>query len=239
MRKRAVRKGRPFCFGEAMNERRAKLEEAEARGNALFDAIEREGLIVPGKREDQLNDEIHAFARDRFGVKAHWHKRIVRAGPNTVCIFSDDPPVRTIGPEDTVYLDLGPVLEDWEADLGRTYALGRDPEKKRLVADLPRLFDIVQAHYRATPDITAEDLYAYACKAAEDAGWLFGGVIAGHTIHGPFPHAPLGREGRMIAAGNRTRMRDADAAGDTRHWILEIHLVDQARTFGGFYERLL
>jgi hypothetical protein len=222
-----------------MNERRAKLEEAESRGVALFDAIEREGLIVPGKREDQLNEEIHAFARDRFGVKAHWHKRIVRAGPNTVCIFHDDPPVHTIGPEDTVYLDLGPVIEDWEADLGRTYALGHDPVKKKLVADLPRLFDIVQAHYHASPDITAEGLYAFACGTAENAGWRFGGIIAGHTIAGKFPHAPLARAGRMIEAGNTTRMRNPDDAGNERHWILEIHLVDQARTFGGFYERLL
>jgi len=221
------------------DERRAKLEEAEAKGLAMFDAIEREGLIRPGKREDELNEEIHAFARDRFGVKAHWHKRIVRAGPNTVCTFYDDPPVHRISPDDTVYLDLGPVLEDWEADLGRTYAMGSDPEKKRLVADLPRLFDMVAAHYRATPDITAEALYAHACKTAEDAGWLFGGVIAGHTIHGKFPHAPLGREGRMIAAGNKSRMRDPDGEGHERHWILEIHLVDKARTFGGFYERLL
>jgi hypothetical protein len=222
-----------------MSATRARLEEAEARGNALFDAIEHAKLIVPGKREDELNEEIHAFARDRFGVKAHWHKRIVRAGPNTVCIFSDDPPVHTIAPDDTVYLDLGPVLEDWEADLGRTYALGSDPEKQRLVADLPRLFDIVQAHYRGSPDISADQLYAFACATAEDAGWRFGGVIAGHTIHGQFPHAPLPRAGRMIESGNKTRMRDPDAAGNERHWILEIHLVDQIRSFGGFYERLL
>jgi Xaa-Pro aminopeptidase len=222
-----------------MNERRAKLEEAEARGLAMFDAIERAGLIQPGKREDVLNDEINAFARDRFGVKAHWHKRIVRAGPNTVCMFQDDPPVRTIEPDDTVYLDLGPVLEDWEADLGRTYALGSDPEKNRLVADLPRLFDVVAAHYHATPDITAEALYAFARKAADGAGWLFGGVIAGHTIHGKFPHAPVPPANRMIAKGNAKRMRDPDEKGDERHWILEIHLVDKAKTFGGFYERLL
>ena len=221
------------------DERRAKLEEAEAKGHAMFDAIEREGLIRAGKREDELNDEINAFARDRFGVKAHWHKRIVRTGPNTVCMFQDDPPVRTIAPDDTVYLDLGPVLEDWEADLGRTYALGGDPRKQRLVDDLPRLFEIVAAHYHATPDITAEELYAYACKTAEDAGWLFGGVIAGHTIVGKFPHAPAPRDGRLIAKGNKSRMRDRDSAGDERHWILEIHLVDKAKTFGGFYERLL
>jgi len=220
-------------------ERRANLEAAEAKGMALFDAIERAELIVPGKREDELNDEIAAFAREKFGVLHHWHKRIVRAGPNTVCIFHDDPQVHTIAPDDLVYLDLGPVLEEWEADLGRTYALGSDPVKRRLVADLPLLFDIVQAHYHASPDITGEALYAFAQKTAAEAGWLFGGEIAGHTIHGKFPHPPLGREGRMITAGNAKRMRDPDDRGDERHWILEIHLVDKARSFGGFYERLL
>jgi hypothetical protein len=35
------------------------------------------------------------------------------------------------------------------------------------------------------------------------------------------------------------QVRGTDHLGGARHWILEIHLVDQARTFGGFYERLL
>jgi Xaa-Pro dipeptidase len=221
------------------HDRRAQLEAAEQKGYALFDAIEAAGLIAPGKREDVLNDEVFALARDRFGVKAHWHKRIVRAGPNTVCVFSDDPPVHMIAADDIVYLDLGPVIEDWEADLGRSYALGSDPQKNALVADLPRLFDIVQAHYHATPDITGEQLYAFAQHTAEEAGWLFGGEIAGHTIVGKFPHAPAPRANRLIKPGNAKRMRDPNDNGDERHWILEIHLVDTTRSFGGFYERLL
>jgi len=221
------------------SERRANLEAAERRGLAMFDAIERAGLIRAGKSEKELNDEIAAFALEHFGVKQHWHKRIVRSGPNTLCVYYDDPADRMIEDGDTVYLDLGPVLEEWEADLGRTYSLGGDTEKKRLVADLPRLFDVVQDHYRATPDITCDQLYAHAQKIAEANGWLFGGVIAGHTIEGKFPHAPPPREGRMIAAGNHSRMRDPDPQGRERHWILEIHLVDKAKTFGGFYERLL
>jgi Xaa-Pro dipeptidase len=34
-------------------------------------------------------------------------------------------------------------------------------------------------------------------------------------------------------------MRDPDALGQPRYWIIEVHLVDRARSFGGFYERLL
>jgi hypothetical protein len=34
-------------------------------------------------------------------------------------------------------------------------------------------------------------------------------------------------------------MRHPDASGQTKLWIIEVHLVDRARTFGGFYERVL
>ena len=42
-----------------------------------------------------------------------------------------------------------------------------------------------------------------------------------------------------ISPANPGRMRDPDAVGQMRHWIIEVHLIDRARTFGGFYERLL
>jgi Xaa-Pro aminopeptidase len=227
-------------------ERRAHLEAAEARGNAMFDAIERAGLIAAGKTEKQVDDAIYMLAKRDFGVDIHWHKRLVRTGINTLCIFADSPPPRTIAPDDTVFLDLGPVFangnDQWEADLGRSYALGSDPEKKRLVADLTRLFEVVKAHYDATPDITGAQLYAFAQQTAAEAGWIFGGTIAGHIV-GEFPHAKLvpgdNRELHRIAPRNSKRMRDPDENGRERFWILEIHLVDKARTFGGFYERLL
>jgi Xaa-Pro dipeptidase len=226
---------------ERKDMRRARLEGAEERAFALFDAIERSGLVAPGRSETDIDGDIHALAAERFGVEKHWHRRVVRAGANTICTFYDNPPVRVVAADDTVYLDLGPVFEEWEANVGRTYAVGNDPEKNRLVSDLPRLFDAVKARYNASPDITGAELYAFAQHVASDAGWLFGGVIAGHIV-GEFPHAqrvPGNKDFHRIAPANTMRMRDPDANGDERHWILEIHLVDKARTFGGFYERLL
>jgi Xaa-Pro dipeptidase len=220
--------------------RRDALFKAEKRAFELFDAIEAAGLVAPGKSEGELDREIYALAAERFGVTRHWHKRVVRVGANTVCIFADTPPERTIAADDIVYLDLGPVFADWEADVGRSYVLGNDPQKKKLVADLPRVFDIVQAHYRATPDITGAALYAFAQQAAADAGWLFGGVIAGHIV-GEFPHAQIPGDKALtrIAPSNATRMSEPDGNGREKHWILEIHLVDKHRNYGGFYERLL
>jgi hypothetical protein len=34
-------------------------------------------------------------------------------------------------------------------------------------------------------------------------------------------------------------MRRLDRAGQVCHWILEVHLVDRTRQFGGFHEELL
>jgi hypothetical protein len=39
--------------------------------------------------------------------------------------------------------------------------------------------------------------------------------------------------------GSDKPMRRADPSGRRCHWILEVHLVNRVRRFGGFYEQLL
>jgi Xaa-Pro dipeptidase len=216
------------------------LLAAEKQAEALFDAIESLGLIAPGRTERMVEKDIYALAERSFGVTKHWHKRIVRSGINTLCIAADDPPILEITADDTVFIDLGPVFDEWEADLGRTYALGPDPRKHRLCSDLDPIFEEIKRHFDHHVDITGAELYAHARRSAQAAGWLFGGAIAGHLV-GEFPHAriPGDKDHYRISPANPTRMRDPDAASQTKYWILEVHLVDRDRTFGGFYERLL
>jgi Xaa-Pro aminopeptidase len=227
-------------FPEREAERRAALEAAEQKALALFDAIEQNKLIAQGRSERDVEQDIFALAGRDFGTDKHWHKRIVRAGPNSVTTAGDNPPVRNIAADDIVYVDLGPVFEEWEADIGKTYALGNDARKQALVAELPRQFDKVQAHYRADPHATGAALYDFAVKSAEAAGWRFGGKIAGHIVS-EFAHAmiPGDKDLNRIGPNNPRPMSDPDGLGRPRHWILEIHLVDPDGNFGGFYERLL
>lgn len=226
--------------GVPADARRAALEAAERKAVALFDAIEEAGIVAPGRTEREIAVDVYTLAQERFGVEKFWHKRIIRTGPNTLTTAWDHPPIRTVEPDDTVYVDLGPVFEEWEADIGRTYVVGSSVEKRRLVDDLEPVFTRVQQHARETPDITGAALYAFAQQAARDAGWEFGGRVAGHIVS-EFAHAwlPGDMEHSLIGPNNPTRLSDPDANGAERHWILEIHLVDSARTFGGFYERLL
>ncbi len=138
------------------------------------------------------------------------------------------------------FIDLGPVFEEWESDFGRTFILGDDPLKQRLCRDIEMAFGAGKRHFQQHSDITGAELYAYAQQLAREAGWEYGGPIAGHLI-GVFPHEKI--EGDKISLyvhpKNHNRMRTPDACGHKRHWIFEIHFVDRRHRIGGFYEELL
>src|SRR5215469_11652080 len=106
---------------------RERLINAQDLSIQLFDAIEENNLVVAGKTEEQLNAEVCDLALKKFGIENHWHKKIVRTGKNTLAIYPDNPPNRTIEKEDILFIDLGPIVEGYEADVGRTYVLGNDP----------------------------------------------------------------------------------------------------------------
>jgi Xaa-Pro dipeptidase len=188
-----------------------------------------------------LSREIHALAADMFGVKAHWHKRVVRAGPNTLMPYNKSPPDLTIQEDDILFLDLGPGVRGVGGGFRPHLCAGPRPGQAA-PARRPgaRSFAKAKAHYEANPDITGAKLYALACTLADEAGWEFGGPIAGHLV-GEFPHerSPGVKVASHIAPGNPGRLGDPYPSGQKRHWILEIHLIDRTRQIGGFYEELL
>jgi hypothetical protein len=216
------------------------LLAAQDKAQALFDEVVGRGLIRAGKLESELTREIHELARTSFGLRRHWHKRIVRSGPNTLLTYHDPASDRRLLADDIVYLDFGPVFDAWEADFGRTYVLGQDPDKQRLVADIMTALEAGKALYRANEDLRCGQLYDYVAALAPPAGWDFGAPTAGHLI-GRFPHesAPASKQRLSIRSGNELRLREPDAEGRQRHWILEIHFVDRARGIGAFCEELL
>lgn len=216
------------------------LLEAQDKAKALFEEVVSRAMIAPGKLESELSEEIHELACSRFALRRHWHKRIARAGENTMLTYYDQPEDRRIAEDDVVYLDFGPVFEAWEADFGRTYALGSDPVKHRLVSDIGAAFQKGKELYRRTPTLTAGELYDYVAALAPESGWEFGAATAGHLIgHFPHEHETPDTKRFSIRHGNPQLLREPDAQGMPRHWILEIHFVDKGRRIGGFYEELL
>jgi Xaa-Pro dipeptidase len=226
--------------GKSAKERGEALLDAQDKAQDLFREVEAQGLIHPGAPESRINEGIYALAQKMYGITQYWHKRIVRAGTNTLLPYDENPPDLIVKEDDIVFLDLGPVFEAWEADFGRSFVLGDDPAKHKLRGDIETAFAEGKKHFEQNADITGKELYEHAVSLAKRSGWDFGGPIAGHLI-GQFPHEriPGDKVTLYVHPKNLGRMRDLDAAGEERHWILEIHFVDRAHQYGGFYEELL
>ena len=197
-------------------------------------------MVRPGTSDRAASAAIHDLARDLFGVTRHWHKRIVRSGPHTLLPYRDDPPDRVISDDDIAFADFGPVFESWEADLGRTFVMGDDPHKLRLRDDVCSAFALGRRRFDADPHITGAQLFAYMNEVASAMGWECGSLHCGHIL-GEFPHERIegDKVSLYITPGSDLPMRRAGRAGQPLHWILEVHFVDRARGYGGFFEELL
>lgn len=217
-----------------------KLIDAESKAAYLFKQIELLNIIQPEKTEKDINNSIYELAFKLFGIKKYWHKRIVRAGKNTLYPYDENPENLMVKENDIVFLDFGPIFEDWEADYGRTFVLGNDPLKNKLKTDIEKAWKKACSFYFKREKITGSELYSYCCNLAIEMGWEFGGIIAGHLI-GHFPHEKLEKENKTnyIHTENNICMSNPDKKGNQRHWILEIHFVDRKNEIGGFFEQLL
>jgi len=219
---------------------KSKLIEAENIARQLFDAIDQRQLIRPGKSESQLNEEIFRLAEELFGIQKYWHKRIVRSGINTLVPYDENPPDLIIQEDDILFLDFGPILEEWEADFGRTYVLGNDPLKHKLKNDIELAWHEAKNWFNKQTKLTGAEFHQYILALANKYGWAYGGQLAGHLI-GHFPHERLESKnyGLYVHPGNPNDMFLPDANGNKREWILEIHFIDRGKQIGGFFEQLL
>ncbi|ALE76869.1 aminopeptidase (plasmid) [Pseudonocardia sp. EC080625-04] len=222
---------------------RARVESlrgAESKAATLFEEALRRGFVVAGVTEQDVSDRIRDLADEMYRIRRFWHKRIVRAGRNTMAPYRENPPNLTIAANDIVFIDFGPVFQEWEADFGRTYVLGDDPVRHRLAADLARLWDGGRERFCEQPDITGEQLYRHVLGRIAEAGWEHPETHTGHLV-GEFPHERIDGEQRAsyITEGNSAPLRRTAPSGQACHWILEIHIVNPARGFGGFHEQLL
>jgi Xaa-Pro aminopeptidase len=144
-----------------MSTTKLKLIWAENIAIQLFKAVEDRNLITEGKTEQQLNAEVFKLASEMFGIEKHWHKRIVRSGANTLLPYNENPPDLVIQEDDILFFDFGPIIEDWEADLGRTYVIGNDSIKYKLKNDIEKAWYETKEWFHKQTKLTAAELYQY------------------------------------------------------------------------------
>ena len=218
-----------------------ELLAAEEKAIELFKEIETRKLIVAGKSERQLNNEVFELAEELYSIKKYWHKRIVRSGSNTLLPYRNNPPNHIIQKEDILFFDFGPVFEKWEADIGRTFVLGNDESRLKLQKDVEEAWREGLAFYlQHKAHLTGAEFYAYSQQLATKYGWEYGNIHCGHLI-GKFPHERISGEQvtNYIHPDNHQKMSEKDKRGNERHWILEIHFINRKKQIGGFFEQIL
>lgn len=224
-----------------MNEVIQELFLSEQKAKQLFKAVEERGLIISGKSEKQLCDEIVQIAKEEFGTENHWGKKIVRTGTNTLQPYVSDPPDLVIQDGDILFFDFHPVFEGWEADLGRTYVLGNDPLKQKIKKDIEAAWHEANAWYFKQSSLTGSEYFNYVTDLTKRYGYEFGNAIAGHIV-GHFPHEQPDDPNDLcldVHPDNHNDILQSDKYGNKRHWILELHFVDKINNIGAFFEQLL
>ena len=203
---------------EALMDARSKTYEA-------LDRISK--AITIGMREEDAT-RIATQIMTEMGAEKFWHRTYVRFGTNTLKKYSQasDPGV-TLGENDIYYLDIGPVWNGYEGDVGDTYVTGNDPEMHNCAKDCRAIFEAVKTHWKET-SATGQALYDYASQIAEKMGWKLNLNVAGHRLS-DFPHALYSKLG----------LDKVDFHPSSHVWVLEIQIQHPSRPFGAFYEDLL
>ncbi len=224
-----------------MDEAKQRLILAEQKAKQLFHTVEERGLIISGKWEKELSDEIVKIAKEDFGIENHWSKKIVRTGINTLQPFIANPPNLIIKEDDILFFDFHPIFEGWEADLGRTYVLGKNPLKLKIKKDIEAAWYEANDWYFKQSNLTGAEYFNYTTDLAKRYGYEFGNAIAGHIV-GHFPHEQPDDPNDLcldVHPANHHNILQPDKNGSKRHWILELHFVDRVNNIGAFFEQLL
>jgi methionine aminopeptidase len=198
----------------------------QARNIAREMTYELSSMIWPGMTEDDAQ-VLYKNICIKYPIEKQWHPPKIRFGPNTICNFKDQSASYNLQEEDIFFIDIGPVIDGHEADYGETFTVGEIYEEKNIAHTSKKVFEEV-VNYWNINRVCGEELYDYASERAEHYGYILNLGNDGHRI-GDFPHHIHFKGG----------IPEMDEVIVPNAWILEIHLLNQARTYGAFFEDLL
>lgn len=210
--------------GEFFSEQ--KLHEARRKALDLLAVLEKHAK--PGLSEKEMKLLLQEEQK-RGGSEKSWHPPQIRFGTNSILSFNKPGEEnKTLGTDDIFFLDIGPIYDGHEADVGRTYVLGNNAQHLKCKQDVQTIWQEVSDHWRHT-GATGQQLYSYAKERAQFYGWILTLEKAnGHRIS-DFPHAAKIRGG----------VDGLDYRPAPNRWILEIQINSEDRKFGAFYEDVL
>jgi Xaa-Pro aminopeptidase len=183
--------------------------------------------IKPGMTEATAR-QIAKDILQQSGVDRLWHPVIIRFGVNTCKIYSEPSEKDTIlQHNDIFFIDLGPVYQGHEGDVGATFVVGEDAAMQHCADAAQQLFDIVRNRW-LQQDCSGAQLYQFAEQQAQQLGYQLNLAIKGHRL-GDYPH-------KLYAGCNLGDFSGTPRAGI---WVLEIQIKHPTLAIGAFYEDVL
>ncbi len=194
--------------------------------------------IISCLQIDWTESDAQKLIKTKFsehGIEKFWHPSKFRIASDTLKTFKDLPDQHIkIKSGDICFIDVGPIINEHEADFGRTFLI--NPEdfntteilaKNKLIEASHKVFQLsVQAWKK--DKLSGLALYQLAHNNALDLGYELNLGMDGHRL-GDFPHHVHTRMG--LGEFEQTPITDL--------WVLEIHLLDRINKLGAFYEDIL
>jgi Xaa-Pro aminopeptidase len=184
--------------------------------------------VRPGMTEEDVVALSRRVCEELGGTK-HWHMPKIRFEQNTLLNFSEKSEPGVLLKDDSIFfIDLGPVFDGYEGDVGETFAMPKaDADRQRCATDCKTLFEIVHKRWKEHGE-SGHALYEFAKSAARDKGWELNAEITGHRV-ADFPHA-------LYFKGS---MGDMGFKPSAYIWVLEIQIRHPSKAYGAFYEDIL
>ena len=214
-------------LAERLGERHDHATLLEARRRAIAAVQDLARQVSPGMTEEEgLSVACHALRAQ--GFTDDWVAPYLRFGTNTLKKYAEpSEPGVALREDDVWYIDVGPLWNNHECDYAETFAVGSDPERRRLVRDVREVFERTARHWRKKHP-TGQELYRFAIAEAEARGWQLDLEMAGHRL-GEYPHSVL-HDGSLAKA---------DFTPSSGLWMLEIQLRHPDVPYSAFFEDLL
>ena len=177
--------------------------------------------IKPGDTEEKIAELYLSFFPSQSKA---WHPPKIRFGHDTICTFRQKSIYRSpIEEGDLFFFDFGPVIDEHEADVGDTFCLG----KADFLNPAKEVFLACESLWQEE-GLTGKELYEQARNFASKRELKLNESMHGHRL-GDFPHA-LHHKGSL---------ENIDFPPKELLWVLEIHLIDEKKNVGYFYEDIL
>ncbi len=194
--------------------------------------------IILSLQVDLNEVDVQKIIKNKFalyGVEKFWHPSKFRIASDTLKTFKDLPDQNIkIKSGDICFIDVGPILNDHEADYGRTFIFESEKlnsqdfaAKNKLIQANLKVFELTVQAWKKDK-LSGLALYQLAQKYALELGYELNIGMDGHRL-GDFPHHVHTRMG----------LGEFGQAPITDLWVLEIHIRDLKRQEGAFFEDIL